>query len=308
MRRPLLLLPALIAVLASAGTASARTTAPTAVVSATLVRTIVTRGWGAPDSPDPSDLAYDPGRDRLILVDGEVEETTGAGWHNVNGWVLSRTGGVVSTFNTTSRANKEPVGVAYNRDNGRLFVSNDAAAYVQEDTPKVAGRFFGAGDTINRFSTKLGQLQSGDSEGLAYGRVGGVSSLFIADGKGKRIWIVRPGANGRFEGGGDDVVTSFDVGGLGQPVPEDVEFDARDGTLWVISNRAKTKLLHVTVGGQLIASVALTGVPLVHPGGLALAPSTSGGGTSAYIADRGIDNGHDAGENDGKIFEVRLGS
>ena len=61
-------------------------------VSATLVRTIATSAWN-PALPDPAGIVYLPGPDRLQVVDSEVDETTGAGYHGVNLWQTNRSGG-----------------------------------------------------------------------------------------------------------------------------------------------------------------------------------------------------------------------
>lgn len=103
--------------------------AAAAVSSVDLVNTFNTgsQSTWSPDSPDPSGLAYIAAsetevpsirRDRLVAGDGEVDETTGAGFHDVNVWFAPRNGAVqTATFNTneapTNPVNNEPVGVAY---------------------------------------------------------------------------------------------------------------------------------------------------------------------------------------------------
>src|SRR5207249_2105925 len=75
--------------------------APT--VSASLVQTIQTSNW-SPGSPDPSGIEYMAGADRFEVCDSEVEETTGAGYHNVNLWTVRRTGVVTDTGTTWTPA------------------------------------------------------------------------------------------------------------------------------------------------------------------------------------------------------------
>ncbi len=304
--------------LAAPLTQTALLAAPT--TGGTVVGTIITKnppngGW-TPDSPDPSDLAFnsDTGGG-LILTDGEVEETTGAGFHNVNGWQFSPTGTVDSTFsfNTTLSpySNKEPAGVAYKPGvvaQRRLFVSNDGKAYVQEVSADTQGRFYRTGGLVRQWSTLAtgSALQSQDSEGLGYGVVSGTPTLFIADGKDKEIWTVKPGNNGIFEGRGDDVITHFDTLSIGQNNPEDVAFDSRDNTLWIISNKTNTSILHTTLTGTPIETINVASNPFVAPGGIAVAPASSGGGSNLYVADRGIDNNPQPTENDGKIYEIAV--
>ncbi len=300
-------------------TQAALLAAPTTAGS--VVNTIITRnppnaGW-TPDSPDPSDLAFNADSGRLILSDGEVEETTGAGFHGVNGWEFSPTGTVTSSasFDTTVApyTNTEPAGVAYRPGSltvRRVFVSNDSRAKVQEVRADSQGHFYQANGLVAEWSTLTpgSALQSLDSEGIDYGVANGSPTLFIADGKEAEIWIVQPGANGRFEGSGDDVVTHFDTLSLGQPNPEDVTFDARDGTLWVISNKSASDILHVDTLGNAIETIQIASNPFVAPGGITLAPASSGGGMSLYVADRGIDNNPLPTENDGRIFEIAVAS
>ncbi len=272
-------------------------------------------GW-TPDSPDPSDLAYnsDPGGG-LILTDGEVEETTGAGFHGVNGWQFSPAGAVNSffSFNTTPSPfnNKEPAGAAYmpgSTSQRRLFTSNDGKAYVQEISADTSGRFYRTGSLVRQWSTLSSgsALQSQDSEGLGFGVVNGTPTLFIADGKDKEIWTVKPGTNGIFEGRGDDVITHFDTLSLGQDNPEDVAFDSRDSTLWIVSNKTAATILHTTLTGTVIETINVTNNPFVAPGGITVAPASAGGGSSIYVADRGIDNNKVSSENDGKIYEITV--
>src|SRR5207247_1457511 len=75
------------------GVMEASLTAPevsaASVVTATLVQRIATSAW-SPASPDPSGIEYLLGRDRFEVVDSEVDETTGAGYHNVNIWQINR--------------------------------------------------------------------------------------------------------------------------------------------------------------------------------------------------------------------------
>ena len=252
----------------------------------------------------------------MILTDGEVEETTGAGWHNVNGWEFSpsRYGATGASFNTTLAPfnNKEPAGIAYKASGTpsqrRMYASNDGKAYVQESLPDASGRFFGGSGLVSQWSTLSSgsALQSQDSEGLSYGVVNGTPTLFIADGKDKEIWTVKPGTNGIFEGRGDDVITHFDTLSLGQDNPEDVAFDSRDNTLWIISNKTATDILHTTLTGTVIETISVAGNPFIAPGGITVGPASAGGGSNLYVADRGVDNNKVSSENDGKIYEIAV--
>ena len=218
-----------------------------------------------------------------------------------------------ASFDTTPSpfSNKEPAGVAYlsgSLSQRRVFVSNDGKAYVQEVSADSQGRFYRTGSLVHQWSTLAtgSALQSQDSEGLGFGVVSGTPTLFIADGKDKEIWTVKPGNNGIFEGRGDDVITHFDTLSLGQDNPEDVAFDPRDNTLWIVSNKTGTSILHTTLGGTPIETINVTNNPFVAPGGITIAPASSGVGSNVYVADRGIDNNPQPTENDGKIYEIAV--
>jgi hypothetical protein len=268
----------------------------------TLVNTIVASGW-VPASPDTSGLAYVPGRDRLVAVDGEVDETTGAGFNGANGWLTTRDGTVDDTFDITG-FNDEAVGVAFDHVTGRYFISNDAAQRVWIVPPGADG-IPGTPDDGTRTSFFTSLFGSMDPEGLAFGQ----GDLFIADGLGKEIYRVDPGANGVFQGVDDDVITHFDVQTMGQQDPEGIDYEPMSGHLWVVSNDPATDLLEVTVTGSAVQTVDLAFLAAVAPAGVAVAPSTvASGRNDVFIAARGIDNGTDPTENDGRIYEIAVGS
>jgi hypothetical protein len=266
--------------------------------SASLVRTIATHLWD-PASPDPSGLTYNADEDRLALVDGEVDETTGAGFHGANGWLSTRNGSVTDTFDVTA-FNEEAVGIAYDASSNRYFISNDSAKLVFVINPGADGLPGTGDDTRTQFSTNA--MGSSDPEGLAFGD----GDLFIADGVGGEVYRVDPGANGTFQGSGDDVITHFDVSSLGQPDPEGIDYDSSSGHLWIVSNDDNNpQLLEITPNGVAVQSVDIP-FSVTAPGGLAVAPASSGTGNNIYVADRGVDNNNDPTENDGLIYEIRI--
>lgn len=267
------------------------------LATGSLVNTINTFQWN-PASPDPSGLAYRPGNDKLIITDGEVDEVTGAGFNGANGWLSSRSGSVSSTFDTTG-FNSEAAGVAYDAATDTYFISNDSGKRVWVVDPGADGTPGTPDDTRTSFLTT--GFGANDPEGLAFGN----GDLFIASGIDAEIFRVDPGPNGLFSGGGDDVITQFDVASLGQPDSEGIDFEASSGHLWVVSNDSGTDVLEVTTGGVAIRTANLS-FSVIAPGGLAVAPGTSGSGNHVYIADRGIDNNNDPTENDGRIYEVAV--
>jgi hypothetical protein len=279
-----------------------------AVGDVTLVRTINTgagsSNW-SPDSPDPSGLAYNSATDRLVLVDGEVEETTGAGWNNVNGWFATRSGTSTGTFNTTTLApaNKEPVGAAYDPARNELYVVKDGGSsnvwVYNASTMNVVRSFSVAGGPYNNL----------DAEGVGFGN----GNLYMVDAVDNDLVKVQPGANGIVGSGGDDVVNNYDLQQYGQDEPEGLDVDPSSGNIWVVSNKlggggVPQPMLEVTPNGALVSSVSIAAADPDSPGGLAIAPPSDGGsGFNIYIADRGVDNQENPNENDGKIFEFEPG-
>ena len=262
-----------------------------------LVRTIQTSSW-SPSSPDPSGMAFDG---HLTVVDGEVEEMDI--FSGANGFEASTSGALQGTFDTTDYGQTEPVGVAI--DSGLLYTTNDSQKriYVVNASTHAPVRDF----SVANACASGGAPCVVDPEGLAIGN----GHLFIGDGVGAEIWELAPGTNGFFDGtpadGGDDVVVGhFDTGAIDQPDPEGVEYSG--GSLWIVSNNKNSPLLsNVSTSGAIAQEIDLGGIQAVDSlGGVTIAPCSTGPGTSAYIADRGVDNADDPNENDGRIYEVRI--
>lgn len=277
-------------------------TPPASAAGATLVQTINTgRGgtWGPLYSPDPSGISYWPGKNRLVIVDGEVDEMSI--WAGANVFESSLTGVRGATYDTTSFT-REPVGLDIDvAPNGHFWISDDGKQQVFDINLGSDGKFRTSDDTIRTISVAF----NSDPEGLTLAVINGEMQLFLVDGKGHKIWRCRFGANGRFDGGGDDLITRFDVLPLGIKDPEGLDYDAARGTLWVI-DRSNKQLSEVTTGGALRQTVNLrTLAGAVTPADVTIAPG-SRGGTSLYIVDRGVDNNVNRSENDGKIYEIKI--
>jgi hypothetical protein len=282
--------------------------ATAAVASVTLVNTINTGSGSAswtPDSPDPSGLAYNSTLDRLIAVDGEVEENTGAGWHNVNGWFATRTGTSTSTFNTTTvnPSNQEPVGAAYDPARNELYICKDGGnglVWVYNASTMAVVRTFSAG---------AAPYNNQDAEGIGFGN--GV--LYMVDAIDNDLVKVQPGPNGVIGTGSDDVVSNFDLTQHGQDEPEGLDVDPSTGNIWIVSNKiggggVPQPMLEMTPNGVLVSSVSIAAANPNSPGGLAIAPPSNGtAGFNIYVADRGVDNNDNPNENDGKIYEFKPG-
>jgi hypothetical protein len=283
-------------------TAAATTLAAT-VDTATLVQTIATSSWN-PGSPDPSGIVWLPAADELAVVDSEVDETTGAGWHNVNFWRSTRTGSVAGTGalwgpNSAGSYSREPTGLGYDAAGDRLFISDDSARRVFVVRRGSDGVFATTDDVVG--SVNSSALGSVDTEDPEFDPVSG--HLFFLDGVGMEIYRVDP-VDGAF-GNGNDTTTSFDISHLGPADFEGLASNPERGTLYV-GARATKDIFEITHDGTLVRTIDASGISgLRFISGLAAAPaSPPGTGMNLWIVDRAVDNGANASENDGKIFEI----
>jgi PKD repeat protein len=282
--------------------------AAAAVSSVTLVNTINTGAGSSnwtPDSPDPSGLAYIPGTDRLVAADGEVEETTGAGFHNANVWFASRTGATSGTMNTltSNPSNNEPTGAAYDSARNELYISKDGSngrVWVYNATTL---------NLVRSFTVTGAPYNDQDCEGLGFGN--GV--LYMVDAIDNDLVKVQPGGDGVVGTGNDDVVSNFDLQQYGQSEPEGLDVDPTTGNIWVVSNKVSgggtpDPMVEVTPNGTLVSSVSIAEANPNSAAGLAMAPpSNGGGGFNIYISDRMVDNNAQPSENDGRIYEFSTG-
>jgi DNA-binding beta-propeller fold protein YncE len=272
-------------------------TTPQTII-ASLVQTIDTSQF-SPPSPDPAGIAYLAASNRLLMSDSEVDEMTI--WNGANIFEMTLSGNLIRTTSTTSFS-KEPTGVAYNPVNGHVFISDDSKKRIFEiDTG--ADSLAGTGDDIiTSFNTT--SFGCDDPEGVAFGQ----SSIFIAGGVGRKVFRISPGFNGVFDGvspAGDDQVSHFDTSVLGLSDPEGIEFNPDRNTLYILSrNRA---MRETTLDGNHVSVIDISAANAVSPAGLAYGPGSLGPTKkSIYITARGIDNGNNPTENDGKIYEMSL--
>jgi len=281
--------------------------APTAAATgslATLVTTIETFSW-SPPSPDPSGVAWWASKGRLIVVDGEVEETMGGITHyaGVNTWEVTTSGGLLDTYTTYPDFSSEPVDVAAH--GSTVFFVDDNADEVFMVDVGGDGELGTSDDTRTSFDTRA--FNNHDPEGLAFGD----GSLFVSDGNNNQVYRVDPGSNGQFDGT-DDQVSCFDTSVLGMRDPEGVTMDPVSGELYIIS-RTDREVAIATPSGVLTDLISLAGVlpfttaPPVNPAGVAIAPASDDASRSdLYISDRAVDNNTDPNEVDGKVYEIRL--
>ena len=267
-------------------------------VTANLVQTIDTSKF-APGSPDPSGVTYIPGSDRLMIADSEVDEVTGAGYHGVNMWQITRSGSVTGT-GTTLPWSREPTGLGFDPGTGILFVSADDDGGIYVVRPGPDGRY-GSSDDVLGFIDADARYGTTDVEDPEFDP--GSGHLFFVDGISAEVYRINP-VNGVF-GDADDVMSHFDVGRHGVTDAEGLGSDAAAGTLLVGDSRQR-KIYEVTKAGELVRIIDARVPGMTFLSGLGMAPGSNSGQMNYWIVDRAVDNGPNPNENDGKLFELSL--
>ncbi|MGZ8181627.1 MAG: putative Ig domain-containing protein [Methylobacter sp.] len=283
-----------------------------APISGTLIQTIITKSPPWPSgitSPDPSGLAYLNSTGRLLDCDGEVDEMPSL-FTGVNLFEINLDGTLGPTHSTTNLSrtgfSNEPVGCAYDAASGNLFISDDDQRRVFQIRPGNDGALFTADDIRTFFNApSVCNISDIDAEGVAYG--GG--ALFIIDGLGSEVWRVTASADGIFDGVGESC-THFDTS-ASVTDPEGGEYDTDNpGHLFVVGKPGT--LSYFTTLGTFVQTIDISAANSRKPSGLAAAPGSRGSNDptptikNLYIVDRGVDNGIDPSENDGKIYEFSL--
>ena len=268
--------------------------------SSSLVHTVDTAAWDKP-SPDPSGLAYLSGKNRIMVTDGEVEETKGGITHfeGANVWEMTFGGNVLRTANiskvqpTVVPMSDEPTGVAYDPALDLYYFSDDGPKVVFRLNPGADDVVGTADDSWNSFG--VSGFGDGDPEGIAYDTAH--DRIFVADGVNAEVYQYTTTGS---------LVGHFDVAAFGVQDPETVEFNPVSGTLFVLSNRPSGPIIvETSLNGALIQTINVAAAGARKPAGLAYAPASDGSGDlHFYIADRGIDNDSHPEENDGKIYEL----
>ena len=273
------------------------------IVTAQLVQVIDTSTF-SPASPDPAGIVYLPGTDRMQIVDSEVDEITGAGYHNVNLWQITRNGTVTGTGTTTRGGadfSSEPTGLGYDAATDTHFVSDDNANRVWSMRPGLDGRVGSADDELSYLNA--GAYGSGDTEDPEFDPITG--HLFFVDGANLEVYEVDP-VDGVF-GNANDIMTHFDVAKDGLVDSEGLSSDPTRGTL-LVGDRVRRQIFEYTKGGTLLRIMDASQIPgMRFLSGLARGPASDGSGQmNLWIVDRGIDNDATPSENDGKIFELSV--
>lgn len=270
-------------------------------VVATRIRTTQTSSWSTP-SPDPTGLTYRKSARRLLVSDSEVDETTLWAKKNI---FEATTRGVLKRKGKVSPTSLEPEDVAWDNNAGVLYVADDDKDKIFRVNPGPDGRIGSPDDSISTALT-TSTFGSNNPEGLAY-RVKD-RSLFITDPDADLVIHILRGPDGAF-GTGDDVERTFDAFSLGLRNVEDVEFDPKSKHLLLVSSTEEGIIGETTVAGVLVRTIDISAAGLIQPAGITLAPGSDvRTQTHIYVSDRGQDNDTNPGENDGRIFEFRVGA
>ena len=280
--------------------------AGTTLLPASLVRIIDTSkaAWN-PSAPDPAGVDYWPLTNRLLIADSEVDEMS-AYWQGKNVFLSTTSGALTGTCSTIAFTG-EPTGVAINPTNNHIFFSTDFDDRIFEVSLVGDGQYCTADDTVT--TTSVGSLYGiKDAEDVAYGN----NTLFIAGGDAAEVYRIPLGGNGVLGGGDDGAMTHFDTAALGFADMEALGYNANSGTLFIASPKPSDRYLgETTVTGTLLRAYDLS---LMGDAGnirsdVTYAPSSQNPAVkSIYIASRGVDNDSSRLENDGKIWEISLGS
>ena len=290
-----------------APTAVAPPHARAAVVTAILERTVPLSDF-TPPSPDPSGIAWDPGANRFVISDSEVEEM--AIFQDANLFELNLQGGLTGTGDVTGPApgySNEPTGLSFDPASGHLFLSDDIRRKVFRIAQGPDGDFGTADDTVvGSFDTAA--FGNNDPEDVAFDTDTG--HLFMADGSGREVYQISPGGNGAFDGvppAGDDVlVNHFDTAQYGSTGSEGLAYDPVRNTILVVDPSTK-KIFETTKAGGLLNTIDLSVANPRHAEDVVLAPSLAHPQQmNMYVVARGQDNNANPNENDGKMHELSV--
>lgn len=272
-------------------------------VQPTLVQIIDTSQW-SPPSPDPMDITYLPGPNRLVLSDAELEEAPQPYWRGANVFEFRLSGSLSATYSTLAFTN-EPAGIAYSRASGLWYFSDDDQKRVSQVDLGADEEFGTADDIVTSFVT----LACGDQDPESVAVDAARGHLILADGLNSEVYDIAPGPNGVFDGcapDGDDQATHFDTNRYGIDDPEAVEVNPENGHLYITGNGAST-VIETTRDGALVTIYDIAFLKALNPSGVAYAPSSvDPQARSLYITARGVDNASQPRENDGKVYEIAL--
>ncbi|HSL46392.1 MAG TPA: carbohydrate binding domain-containing protein [Anaerolineales bacterium] len=274
----------------------------TQLLPASLVKIVDTsnKAWN-PSSPDPAGIDYWPQMNRLLVADSEVDEMPPY-WVGANVFGATTSGNLLSTCSTTSFTN-EPTGLAVNPETNRIYITSDSGSgSVYEINLGPDGNYCTSDDTVTQRSVNT------DLEDVAYGN----NTLFMAGGVDAEVWVLPLGPNRVLGGGDDGALTHWDTASKGFRDLEGIGYKADTGTLLIVSAQGSENYIGETSpSGNLLraydASFMGTGGNIRSD--VAYAPASGNPAVrNIYIVSRGVDNGADPRENDGKWWEISIGS
>lgn len=233
---------------------------------------------------DPSGLAYIPSLGKLLIADSEHDESPFNS--NINLFSLQLDGSYLGNYSLTSFT-KEPTGLAYNPNNGFLYIPDDdkqGVFWASPANPSVKLGFF---DT-----SYLGLL---DTEDIKFDPLTG--HLHMLDGVLKQM--IELTDQGVFVNSVSLPSVMKDAEALAYDPMHDVYFVASgaSSTIWAIDPQ-----------GNIMGTIDILSSYSPRPKlkGMELAPSSDpndGDTLSLYVADYGSDQ-----QNDGRLFEIHLGN
>ena len=279
------------------------------VENATLIGTI-DGGAVDPVLPDPAGIAYLEHANELLISDSEVDEEplVFSGFNLVQ----MGTNGSVSSSGLSPGFPIEPTGLSYDPVTRHIFITNDMSERLYEVGAGPDGVFGSADDQVSSFD--LAAFGASDAEDVAFDTRS--RDLFIADGINLEVFRISSGTNGVFDGAapdGDDVVSSFDVSGIGIEDLEGLGYREVSDTLLLVEAGLDESIYEFTKDGFLLRRIDLNAINIVGvaetPSDVVVAPASDGSGRDhLYLVDRKDDNG-DPGDGlpppiDGKIYEL----
>ncbi len=215
--------------------------------------------------------------DRFAIVDAEIERSPG--FRSENLWELDVAGRRSLRSVDLTGITAEPSDVAWCPPLDTLLVTDDDELRLHR-----ISRSGASGGTID-----LAALGSRDPEGVACAPE--IGRIFVADGKGRQVLeLTLDGA----------LVGHLDLSGSPFRSAEGIGWDAGRERLVVVSDDPPA-LFELTREGAIVAAFDLVQLGVVRPGGVTVAPASSGSGTSLYVADSGGWQ-----QPDGRIFELAL--
>ncbi|MCC0179401.1 SdiA-regulated domain-containing protein [Waterburya agarophytonicola K14] len=258
---------------------------------ARLIQTVNTSDFSSP-SPDPSGIVLIGNSNILLISDSEVNENPVFQGDNL--YEVNLNGDLLNTGNVLE-ISSEPTGLAYNPNNGNLFISDDtdnSRRIYQVDGGNDG--IFGTSDDIEVSNFRTIPFGSNDAEDVAYSTSSG--NLFVSDGSSSTIYEVTTNGN---------LISSFSTTNFGLSDPEGIGFDTQSGNLFIVGEPTTT-VFEVASNGTLVQTIDISIVNPIQPAGIEIASSSDGSGRSIYIVDRGVDERDDPNENDGRLYEFSL--